>query len=225
MTLVVRGLTKEYPTRSGPLPILRGVDLDAKPGEALAIMGPSGSGKSTLLYVLGALEPPTAGSVTLEGKDPFSLGEADLAAFRNRRIGFVFQDHYLLPQCNVLENVLIPSIVGPDDGQAVRTRALALLGRVGLESRLDHLPSELSGGERQRVAVARALLHRPTLVLADEPTGNLDRQSARIVGGLLLEICREEGGILVTVTHSAELAERFPRRLAMEDGCLVGPAA
>jgi lipoprotein-releasing system ATP-binding protein len=220
MSLEVRGLAKDFDTRSGPLPVLRGVDLDAKPGDAVAVMGPSGSGKSTLLYILGTLDTPTAGTVRIDGKDPFAFSERDLAAFRNRSVGFVFQDHHLLPQCSVLENVLIPSLVGPDDGSAVQNRARSLLDRVGLGHRLDHRPAELSGGERQRAAVARALLHKPALVLADEPTGNLDRTSAAAVGALLLEMCREEGGILVTVTHSAELAGRFPSVLTMDDGRL-----
>jgi lipoprotein-releasing system ATP-binding protein len=221
MALQVRGLTKDYPTRSGPLPVLRGIDLDLSPGQAMAIMGPSGSGKSTLLYILGTLEPPTSGTVSLDGKDPFGLPERDLAAFRNRVLGFVFQDHHLLPQCTVLENVLVPTLVGPDNGQAVRDRALRLLDRVGLARRLDHRPAELSGGERQRVAVARALIHRPALLLADEPTGNLDRHTASAVGGVLLELGREENAMLVVVTHSAELARTFPEVLLMDDGLLT----
>jgi lipoprotein-releasing system ATP-binding protein len=201
--------------------VLRGIDLDLAPGQALAVMGPSGSGKSTLLYILGTLDEPTSGTVLLEDKDPFALPERDLATFRNRKLGFVFQDHHLLPQCNVLENVLIPTLVGPDDPGVVKDRALKLLDRVGLASRLEHRPAELSGGERQRVAVARALIHRPALLLADEPTGNLDRQSARAVGALLLELCREENNMLVTVTHSSELAATFPDVRVMEDGKLA----
>jgi lipoprotein-releasing system ATP-binding protein len=220
MPLQVRNLTKEYPTRSGPLSVLRGIDLDLAPGQALAVMGPSGSGKSTLLYILGTLDEPTTGSVRLEDRDPFALSERDLAAFRNRTLGFVFQDHHLLPQCTVLENVLIPTLVGPDES-LVKNRALALLDRVGLANRLEHRPAELSGGERQRVAVARALIHRPALLLADEPTGNLDRQSARSIGALLLELCREENNMLITVTHSPELAGTFPEVRMMEDGKLV----
>jgi lipoprotein-releasing system ATP-binding protein len=220
MALQVRGLTKDYPTRSGPLSVLRGIDLDLAPGQALVVMGPSGSGKSTLLYILGTLDEPTSGSVVLEDKNPFALPERDLAVFRNRTLGFVFQDHHLLPQCTVLENVLIPTLVGRDDRAAVKERALKLLDRVGLAARLEHRPAELSGGERQRVAVARALIHRPALLLADEPTGNLDRRSAAAVGGLLLELCREEGNMLVVVTHSAELARLFPSRMEMDDGRL-----
>ncbi|HVL15103.1 MAG TPA: ABC transporter ATP-binding protein, partial [Gemmata sp.] len=179
MSLVVSNVSKEYPTRTGPLPVLRGVNLSLARGEALAVMGPSGSGKSTLLHMLGTLDRPTSGTITLEGTDPFALPESELAAFRNRLIGFVFQDHHLLPQCSVLENVLIPTLVSRDAGPA-RSEAYAreLLDRVGLGGRLDHRPAELSGGERQRVAVARALVLKPVLLLADEPTGNLDRKNA-----------------------------------------------
>jgi len=220
--LEVRDLSKEYPTRSGPLPILRGVNLSLGRGDALAVMGPSGSGKSTLLHVLGTLDRPTAGRVTLDGTDPFALPEADLAAFRNRRIGFVFQDHHLLPQCSVLENVLIPTLVSRETKPAeTETYARQLLDRVGLGGRLDHRPAELSGGERQRVAVARALVLKPVLLLADEPTGNLDRKSARAVGELLLELHRQENTVLVVVTHSPDLARLLPRRMEVEDGALV----
>jgi lipoprotein-releasing system ATP-binding protein len=220
MSLHVEHLAKDYPTRSGALSVLRDVNLDLQRGDAAAIMGPSGSGKSTLLYLLGTLDRPTRGEVRLEGRDPFALPERELADFRNRNIGFVFQDHHLLPQCSVLENVLIPTLVARDSRQAMKTWARQLLDRVGLADRLDHRPAELSGGERQRVAVARALIHRPILLLADEPTGNLDRRTAESIGKLLLDLHREERTILVVVTHSAELAELFPRTLAMEDGCL-----
>jgi lipoprotein-releasing system ATP-binding protein len=222
MALSVRDLTKEYPTRSGPLPILRGVNLTLNRGESLAVMGPSGSGKSTLLHILGTLDRPTAGSVTLEDADPFSLGEPELAAFRNRRIGFVFQDHHLLPQCTVLENVLIPTLVNRESKPAeADAYARELLQRVDLGGRLDHRPAELSGGERQRVAVARALVQKPALLLADEPTGNLDRRNAQAVGELLLELHRQENTVLVVVTHSTDLAKLFPTRMEMNDGALV----
>jgi lipoprotein-releasing system ATP-binding protein len=222
MSLAVRAMSKEYPTRSGPLPILRGVSLDLARGESLAVMGPSGSGKSTLLHILGTLDRPTSGTVTLDGTDPFTLPEADLAAFRNRRIGFVFQDHHLLPQCNVLENVLVPTLVsrGTDPAETERY-ARQVLERVGLAGRLEHRPAELSGGERQRVAVARALVLNPALLLADEPTGNLDRKSAQAVGELLLELHRQENTVLVVVTHSPDLAKLFPRRVEMSDGTLA----
>jgi lipoprotein-releasing system ATP-binding protein len=220
MSLLVEHLSKTYPTRTGSLSVLRDVNLELQRGNALAVMGPSGSGKSTLLHVLGTLDRPTTGTVRLDGKDPFALSERDLADFRNRHVGFVFQDHHLLPQCSVLENVLVPTLVGRADNKAVGEWARQLLDRVGLSGRLDHLPAELSGGERQRVAVARALVHRPALLLADEPTGNLDRHSARAVGQLLLELHRQEHTILVVVTHSAELAATFPRTLTMDDGVL-----
>jgi lipoprotein-releasing system ATP-binding protein len=222
-SLIVTDLGKEYPTRSGPLVVLRGLGLRLGRGEAVAVMGPSGSGKSTLLYILGTLDTPTTGSVRLDGTDPFALPERALADFRNHNLGFVFQDHHLLPQCTVLENVLIPTLVGGHDREEVRDRARRLLERVGLADRLDHRPAELSGGERQRVAVARALVHRPVLLLADEPTGNLDRRTAGTIGQLLLELHREEENILVTVTHSQELAETFPSVLEMADGTLHEP--
>jgi lipoprotein-releasing system ATP-binding protein len=222
MSLIVTDVSKDYPTRSGALTVLRDVNLTLDRGEAVAVMGPSGSGKSTLLHILGTLDTPTGGSVRLEGTDPFALPERDLAAFRNRRIGFVFQDHHLLPQCSVLENVLVPTLVSRDT-RPTETEGYArqLLDRVGLADRLDHRPAELSGGERQRVAVARALVLKPVLLLADEPTGNLDRKNAEAIGELLLELHREEQNILVTVTHSAELAGMFPRRTEMNDGTLI----
>ena len=218
MSLHVRQLSKDYPTRSGPLRVLRETDLDLNRGEALAVMGPSGSGKSTLLHILGALDKPTGGTVRIDDKDVFALHEPALADFRNRYVGFVFQDHYLLPQCTVLENVLIPTLVHKSNNSDARARQL--LERVGLSNRLDHLPAELSGGERQRVAVARALINHPLLLLADEPTGNLDRHAAQAVAELLLELHLQEQTVLVVVTHSAELARHFPRRLEMIDGAL-----
>jgi lipoprotein-releasing system ATP-binding protein len=225
--LQVSQLCKDYPTRSGPLSVLRGIELELQRGEALAVMGPSGSGKSTFLHILGTLDRPTSGTVKLEGKDPFALRERELADFRNRHVGFVFQDHYLLPQCSVLENVLVPTLVAKHDRAAVEKWARELLDRVGLSERLDHRPAELSGGERQRVAVARALIQHPVLLLADEPTGNLDRRTAQAVGELLLDLHRQEQTMLVVVTHSAELARLFPRRVEMVDGTIQptgGPA-
>ena len=221
MSLAVENLRKEYPTRSGPLPVLGGVSLALDRGDAVAVTGPSGSGKSTLLHILGTLDRPTQGAVRLDGTDPFALSDTDLAAFRNKRIGFVFQDHHLLPQCSVLENVLIPTLVDretkPADAEAY---ARELLDRVGLAGRLDHRPAELSGGERQRVAVARALVQKPALVLADEPTGNLDRKNAHAIGELLLDLHRQQQTVLVVVTHSGDLAKLFPARYEMADGTL-----
>jgi len=220
MVLEVQHLCKDYPTRSGPLTVLRDLSMKLEKGEALAVMGPSGSGKSTLLHILGTLDPPSSGTVHLNGKDPFALSEPELADFRNRRIGFVFQDHHLLPQCSVLENVLIPTLVSNDNGSEMESWARTLLERVGLSNRLDHRPAELSGGERQRVALARALIHRPSLLLADEPTGNLDRRSAEAVGQLLLDLHQQEQTILVVVTHSPELAKMFAKKREMIDGRL-----
>ena len=203
--LEVSNVTKHYPTPRGPLVILSDVSLTLSRGEAASIMGPSGSGKSTLLYILGALEPPSSGSVTLDGKNPFQFQERELAAFRNKQIGFVFQDHLLLPQCTVLENVLMPILVG-DAVQGSVEWATALLDQVGLRERLDHRPGELSGGEKQRVAIARALIRRPLLLLCDEPTGNLDHESADTVASLLLELHRQQDTILVIVSHNPGLA-------------------
>jgi lipoprotein-releasing system ATP-binding protein len=219
--LTVTHISKDYPTPQGPLPILRGVSFALERGQSAAITGPSGSGKSTLLYILGALEPPTSGAVTLDGQDPYVLGERELAAFRNQRIGFVFQDHALLPQCSVVENVLAPTLVA--DGRRARDymdRATALLAEVGLSHRVAHRPAELSGGEKQRVAIARALICEPTLLLCDEPTGNLDQRNADAVADLLLGVHQAHPTILVIVTHSAELAKRLPRRLELSDSQL-----
>jgi lipoprotein-releasing system ATP-binding protein len=197
--LEIANVTKDYPAPNGPLTALSGISLSLQRGDAAAIMGPSGSGKSTLLYIAGALEPPTSGRVTLDGTNPYQLGEKELSDFRNQRIGFIFQDHCLLPQCSVLENVLIPTLVAKD-GEDYRKRARELLEQVGLAARLDHRPAELSGGEKQRVALARALIQRPMVLLCDEPTGNLDEASAGVVADLLLEL------------HSRGLASRFPLR-------------
>ena len=212
MSLRVEHLDKDYPTPTTPLSVLRDVNLEVQRGEAVAVMGPSGSGKSTLLHILGTLDRPTHGGVRLGDQDPFALSEPKLADFRNRSIGFVFQDHHLLPQCSVLENVLIPTLAGRDDQAKVREWALKLLERVGLSDRLNHRPAELSGGERQRVAVARALIHHPPLLLADEPTGNLDRVKSDEIGRLLLELHREEQTILIVVTHSRRLGRPVAAR-------------
>ena len=219
--LSVDSITKEYLSPGGALPILNGVSLRLERGEAVAIMGPSGSGKTTLLSVLGALERPTAGTVTLDNENPFLLDDNRLAAFRNQRIGFVFQDHCLLPQCTLLENVLVPTLVGAADA-GTDTRARKLLDAVGLGARLSHLPAQLSGGEKQRAAIARALIREPLLVLCDEPTGNLDARSAEAVTGLLLDLHRAQRTILVVVTHSEALAARVGRVVRLADGRLVG---
>jgi lipoprotein-releasing system ATP-binding protein len=218
--LRVTDLKKEYPTRRDPLVVLSGVSLELATGESLAIMGPSGSGKSTLLHILGTLERPTTGNVRLGETNPFALSDRDLAAFRNQKIGFVFQDHHLLPQCSALENVLIPSMAGRGGGDAAEARARDLVARVGLADRMDHRPAELSGGERQRVAIARAFINKPLLILADEPTGNLDRHTAQSVADLFFELHGAEGATMVVVTHSLELASRFPRRAELSDGSL-----
>src|SRR5438034_5575415 len=182
-------------------------------------MGPSGSGKSSLLYMLGALEPPTSGTIALDGRNPFQLGPVQLAAFRNKAVGFVFQDHCLLPQCTVLENVLVPTLVAEDDGGDAK-RARDLVEQVGLSGRIDHRPGELSGGERQRVAIARALVRAPRMLLCDEPTGNLDRAAAGNVASLLKDLHRQQQTILIVVTHSAELASNFPIRFELVGGRL-----
>lgn len=218
--LAVRALRKEYRYPGGSLVVLDGLDLEMSRGEALAVMGPSGSGKSTLLYILGSLERPTGGRVEACGQDPFALSQAALARFRNQTVGFVFQDHHLLPQCTSLENVLVPKLAAGSVSDEAASRAKDLLRRVGLAERMDRLPSELSGGERQRVAIARALINSPPIVLADEPTGNLDRRSAERVGTLLLDLQREQNILLIAVTHSLDFAGRFPERAELVDGRL-----
>jgi lipoprotein-releasing system ATP-binding protein len=219
--LSVINLRKEYPTPAEPLVVLRGVSFSLAPGDRLAVIGPSGSGKSTLLNILGTLDHPTSGSVTLEGVDPFSLKPKDLARFRSTRIGFVFQDHHLLPQCNALENVLVPRLALGNVGKQEVEQARGLLQQVGLEARATHLPAELSGGERQRVAIARALMNSPHLLLCDEPTGNLDTKTGQAIGELVTALAEKSRAILVVVTHSVALAEMFPRKMGMADGMLL----
>ena len=220
MSLQVQQLCKEFFTESGSVKVLAGIDLLLDDGASLSIMGPSGSGKSTLLHILGGLEKPTSGNYLLDGKNPLEGDEQSLALFRNQKVGFVFQDHHLLPQCTVLENVLIPALVSKGKENSEKW-ALDLLGRVGLSHRVTHFPSELSGGERQRVAVARALFMKPRVLLADEPTGNLDRKNAESVMDLLIKLHREENNILIVVTHSPELAAKFPVQKIMQDGVLL----
>ena len=218
--LQVSNVSKIYPTPRGPLSVLSDASLTLSPGEAAAITGPSGSGKSSLLYILGALEPPSSGTVILGGQDPFALPAEDLARFRNTEIGFVFQDHCLLPQCSVLENVLIPTLVGETSGDDL-TRARSLVEQVGLADRIDHRPGELSGGEKQRVAIARALVRQPKLVLCDEPTGNLDQASASKVASLLFDLHRRLQNILIVVTHSDKLASHFSMRFEITETVLT----
>jgi lipoprotein-releasing system ATP-binding protein len=219
--LDVAGLCKSFPTAGDPLVVLAGVTFRLGGGDSLAIVGPSGSGKSTLLQILGTLDSPDEGSVRIDRTDPFTLGPRELAAFRNRTIGFVFQDHNLLPQLTVLENVLVPALATGKPGPEALTRADELLAAVGLTGRLGHLPGELSGGERERVAIARALLMQPSLILADEPTGNLDRRTADSVTELLLELQGIAGAILICVTHSDSLAAAMQRQMELVDGKLV----
>ncbi|MBK5290510.1 MAG: ABC transporter ATP-binding protein [Acidobacteriia bacterium] len=221
--LQVQGLTKEFPSPAGPLQVLKGLSLTLEPGQAASIMGPSGSGKSTLLSILGALDAPTSGSYTLGGENPYTLPAGQLAAFRNRKIGFIFQDHCLLPQCTVLENVLIPTLVA--SGGDFIQHANELLEQVGLSARAEHLPSQLSGGEKQRVAIARALILKPQLLLCDEPTGNLDRRTADSITGILLDQHARQRTILILVTHSERLAENVRLRFELLDGRLVDKTA
>ena len=221
--LIASGLSKEYDTARGPVRILDDVSLEVGRGDSVAIMGPSGCGKSTLLYMLGALERPSSGTVTLDDQNPYKLNDADQSAFRNQHVGFVFQDHLLLPQLSALDNVLAPTLVSRDssasDTRAARARSL--LDAVGLSTRIDHRPGELSGGERQRVAIARALIQQPSLVLCDEPTGNLDRASAEAVADLLVDLQRQHAIMLIVVTHSPALAARFARRFELTNRALA----
>ena len=223
--LKLEKVTKHYAAAAGaePVTVLCDVDLALAAGESLAIIGPSGCGKSTLLNLLGTLDQPTSGRVWFDGIDLGTLGEKELAAIRNRQIGFIFQSHHLLPQCSVLENVLVPTLADPSGKLRERAdeRARKLLERVGLEARLHHRPGQLSGGERQRVAVVRALINNPKLLLADEPTGALDRASAQSLGELLAGLNREEGVTLVVVTHALDLARQMQRVLELRDGTLA----
>jgi lipoprotein-releasing system ATP-binding protein len=219
----VAGVGKRYGEAGGTIEVLAGIDLKMESGQNLAITGPSGSGKSTLLHILGTLDRPTTGTVTIDGADPFTLGSRALARFRNQRLGFVFQDHHLLPQYSVLDNVLLPTLASgrqhaAADGNRALSRARELLQRVGLGERMTHTPGQLSGGERQRVAVARALINDPDLVLCDEPTGNLDANTADEVAELLFGLHQERGNILVVVTHSMELAGRCQHRFELRNG-------
>jgi lipoprotein-releasing system ATP-binding protein len=226
--LKLTNVTRNFaaPDGSGSLTVLKAISLEVARGESLAIIGPSGSGKSTLLQIIGTLDLPTRGEVALNDRDLSGLDQAGLAGVRSREIGFVFQNHYLLPQCTVLENVLVPTLACPDNPKRADAggRAARLLRRVGLGGRMSHRPGQLSGGECQRAAVVRALMNQPLLLLADEPTGSLDHASAQQLGELLVELNREEGVTLIVVTHSRELAQRMGRTLELKDGQLLSSA-
>ena len=221
--LKLSNVTLRYDSGAGPVEVLKGVSLEVARGESLAIIGPSGSGKSTLLNVIGTLDRPTGGEVILSGQNLSQLNDQQLASVRNRQVGFVFQAHYLLPQCSVLENVLVPTLATNDTAlkKSAPERANRLLKRVGLSERLQHRPGQLSGGERQRVAVVRALINQPQLLLADEPTGALDRASSEQLAQLLLELNREENVTLIVVTHALDLAHKLGRVMELNDGRLT----
>lgn len=214
-------LAKTFESGARRVEVLREISFEISSGQSLAIIGPSGSGKSTLLHLLGTLDRPSSGEIAIAGVNPFTLAEPELAKFRNQTAGFVFQDHHLLPQYSVFENVLIPALAFTRINDAITTRGRELLQRVGLAHRIEHFPAELSGGERQRVAVARALINQPQLLLCDEPTGNLDRHTAQTVAALLFELHQEQNNILIIVTHSAELAARCARRFELQEGTCV----
>jgi lipoprotein-releasing system ATP-binding protein len=218
---VARDLVKEFETPTHPLRILDGVSVELDRGQNLAVVGDSGCGKSTFLHIAGTLDSPTSGSIDLLGTDPDQLTETQLAAFRNENIGFVFQEHHLLPQLTALENVLIPVVASGGTDQQSIDRAHMLLETVGLADRMTHRPATLSGGERQRVAVARALIRQPALLLADEPTGSLDQVNAEKIGQMLLELQLQNDTILICVTHSTNLAGLFQKQVRLENGRFV----
>ncbi len=227
MLLDLRNVTKSYraPDGGDAVDVLRGANFQVAAGESVAIVGPSGSGKSTVLNLIGALDRADTGEVIVDGRDVEKLGEEDLAAYRNTTVGFIFQLHHLLPQCTILENVLVPTLASPQrDAAALNARAEALLDSVGLKHRLHHRPGELSGGERQRVAVARALINQPKLLLADEPTGALDRTNAARLTAILVELNKTHGVTLIMVTHALDLAQQMGRVIELSDGQLVESA-
>jgi lipoprotein-releasing system ATP-binding protein len=219
----VSKLTKEYHLGGNQVQVLFGVDLTLDPGDMVAIVGASGVGKSTFLQILGTLDLPTSGSIRFDGEELTRMSPARLAEFRNRKIGFVFQFHHLLPEFTALENVMMPCLIQRVSRGVAAKRAADILGRVGLSHRLTHKPAELSGGEQQRVAIARAMVLEPELLLADEPTGNLDRHTGEEIHNLFLELNRERGSTLLVVTHNPELAGLMPRRLRMVDGATLEP--
>lgn len=219
----MEGVSKEYPSFPKPVPVLRNVSFQVNAGECCAIVGPSGCGKSTLLNLMGTLDSPTSGRILFGQRDTAALSPHDLAQLRNREIGFVFQLHHLLPQCTIVENALVPALIAPNVKDA-HDRAVRLLERVGLGDRLHHRPGQLSGGECQRVAVVRALINRPSLLLADEPTGSLNEEGAESLADLILELNREEGMAAVVVTHSLSIAERIGRIFELRGGQLVSKA-
>ena len=220
ISLKVRDLHKYYGTENR-IEVLRGISFDMESGDNLAIMGPSGSGKSTLLHIIGTLDTPSSGEIRINAKNPYALPEPELARFRNQVIGFVFQDHHLLPQYTVYENILIPALAHVKASPSIEKRAKALIDRVGLSHRIDHPPSHLSGGESQRAAIARALINKPSLLLCDEPTGNLDATAAESVGSLLFEMHEMEQNILITVTHNPDLAKHFDYCFRLREGELI----
>jgi len=214
-------LHKSFPMGAHTVHVLKGITLEISHGEMIAIVGVSGAGKSTLLHIMGLLDRPTRGSIYFDGEDVFRFTEQQQAQFRNKRIGFVFQFHHLLPEFTALENTCLPALIGNQPAEQVRKQATALLEEVGLGKRLDHRPGELSGGEQQRVAVARALIQRPDLVLADEPTGNLDTHTGEALFALLRELNRQRGTTFVIVTHNEKLSTQADRIVHMEDGMIV----
>ncbi len=223
--LRVEGVTKSFETGPTTLDVLRGVDLEITRSEILAIVGPSGVGKSTLLHIMGTLDRPTAGRVTIDGTDVFALPDDAMAAFRNRTVGFVFQFHHLLRELTALENVMMPCLIAGASGQDATRSAREMLDRVGLAARASHKPGELSGGEEQRVAVARALVNGPSVIMADEPSGNLDRASARDLHDLIWGLRESLGLTFVIVTHNPELYERADRVVTLREGRAVKPDA
>lgn len=220
-TLEVTELTKSFNSGDQKVEILKGISFQMHGGQNAAIVGPSGCGKSTLLYILGALETPSSGTVQLGQQDPFQLSGPALAKFRNQSIGFIFQDHHLLPQLTVQENVLLPALASGEVTSEIKQRSLSLIEQIGLAHRIDSLPAKLSGGERQRVAVARAMLLKPLLLLADEPTGSLDEGNSGKVAELMLQMQQQEGSMLLCVTHSPALAARFQSTMRLHDGKIV----